>query len=131
MGEITWVEEENHKAIKADLFQNYDVLADSLSQIFGVNNVKISKKGQEISSKEPAKQLSDVMDYSLNEDMYHDLEVFLYPDEEDAGGQSVIYLDGENDDIETALYLLGDDLEIESEPQAEHESNEKRRKDEL
>ena len=128
--EIRYMEEENHKAIKADLSQDYDVLADSLSKIFGVKNVKISNKGQEI-SKEPAKQLSAVMDYSLNEDMYDDLEVFLYPDEEDAGGQTVFYLDGENDDIETALYLLGDDLEIESEPQAEHESNEKTRKDEL
>ena len=128
--EIRYMEEENHKAIKADLSQDYDVLADSLSQIFGVKNVKISKKGQEI-SKEPAKQLSAVMDYSINEDMYDDLEVFLFPDEEDAGGQTVFYLDGENDDIETALYLLGDDLEIESEPQAEHESIEKTRKDEL
>ena len=128
--EIRYMEEENHKAIKADLSQDYDVLADSLSQIFGIKNVKISKKGQEI-SKEPAKQLSAVMDYSFNEDIYDDLEVFLYPDEEDAGGQTVFYLDGENDDIETALYLLGDDLEIESEPQAEHESIEKMRKDEL
>ena len=103
--------------MEANLSEHYDVLAKSLSQIFGVKNAKFRNKGQEI-SEEPAKQLSDGMDYSLHEDMYDNLEVFLYTDEEDAGGQTVSYLDGESDDIETALHLIGDDLEIESEAEA-------------
>jgi len=128
--EPTDMAEEKHKATEVDLSQDVDFVADALSQIFGVKNVKISSEDQEI-SKIPSKQLSDGMAYSHDDDIYDNLEVFLYTDDEDADVQTVFYVDGENDDIETALYLLGDDLEFESESEGQYESNEKTRKDEL
>merc|ERR1719233_2515682 len=124
--------EENHEAAEVESPQDADLVAETLSRIFGVKNVKISSEGQEI-SKIPTKQLSDGMEYSQDDDMYDNLEVFLYTDDDDddADAQTVFYVDGENDDIGTALYLLGDDLEFESESDGEFERTENPRKDEL
>merc|ERR1712142_1212369 len=106
-----------------------ELVAKSLSELFGIENVKIVDETSDAVSKRRTKLYSDDKENKDEKVMYEN--VFIDADIDNADFEIVFNMDDESDDLETAFYLLDDDLDFELDNLGEKDEKKSERKDEL
>merc|ERR1712142_1277103 len=106
-----------------------ELVAKSLSELFGIENVKIVDETSDAVSKRRTKLYSDDKENKDEKDMCEN--VFIDADIDNADFEIVFNMDEESDDLETAFYLLDDDLDFELDNLGEKDEKKSERKDEL
>merc|ERR1712142_547395 len=106
-----------------------ELVAKSLSELFGIENVKIVDETSDAVSKRRTKLYSDDKENKHEKAMHEN--VFIDADIDDADFEIVFNMDEESDDIETAFYLLDDDLDFELDNLGEKDEKKSEIKDEL